>query len=100
MKKKMMVIMCSLLLAMPVLSFAKEKKAPDPSASAYEHANENARFERNQALFNYKVNKRNRAAKRLAEKEVAAAKKKEAAEAKKKAEEAQDKGEGQVKLRF
>ena len=94
MKKKIMVIVCSLLLAMPVLSFAQEKGEPNPNASAYEHANENARFKRNEEVFNNKANKKIRA-KRLTEKKA-----EEAAEAKKKAEEAQDKGEGQVKVRF
>lgn len=97
MRKKMMVIMCSLLLAMPVLSFAKdkeEKKEPDPNVSAYEHANEKAKFKRTKDEFNSKANKKIRA-KKLAEKKAA-----EAAEAKKKAEEAKDKGEGQVKVKF
>ncbi len=94
MRKKMMVIMCSLLFALPALSFAsRENKGPDPSVSAYEHANENAKFKRNQNLFNKKAYKKMRAEKR-AQKEAAKA------EAKKKAEEAQDKGEGQVKLKF
>ena len=94
MKKSIMVMMCSLLFAMFVYSFAEEKNGPDPSVSAYEHANENAKFKRSRALFNNKENQEIRA-QRLAEKEA-----KEAAEAKKKAEEAQDKGEGQVKVKF
>lgn len=86
-----MMIMCSLFLVMPVSSFADEKKAPGPNESAYEHADENARFKSNKKWFNSKERKRIRA-KRLAEKE--------AAETKKKAEEAQDKGEGQFKIKF
>ncbi len=94
MRKKIVVIMCALLLAMPVLSFSEKKNGPNPNASAYEHANENARFKRNGDVFNNKKNKAKRARK-LAKKKAAAA-----VEEKKKAEEAQDKGEGQVKLKF
>ncbi len=94
MKNKIMILICSLLLAMPVLSLAEEEKKLAPNASAYEHADENARFKRGWSWFNNKENKKIRAKRRaeLAEKE--------AAEAKKKAAEAQDKGEGQVKLKF
>lgn len=91
MKKKIMVMVCSLLLAMPVLSFAGKKKEPTPNVSAYEHANENAKFKRDGKVFNNKTNKKIRAKKRA---------KKEAVEEKKEAEEAQDKGEGQVKVKF
>ena len=91
MKKQIVVMLCSLLLSMPVLSFANEEKEPHPSASAYEHANENAKFKRDDVVFNNKANKAIRA-KKLA--------KKEAAEAKKKVDEVQDKGEGQFKVKF
>lgn len=94
MRRKIAVIMCSLLFAMPVLGFAMGKREPDPDISAYDYANENARFKRSEDRFNSKANKKIRA-KELAEKEAA-----EAAEAKKKAEEAQDKGEGQFKVKF
>lgn len=86
--------MCSLFLAIPILSFAKEKKQPNPGISAYEHANKNAKFKRSQEVFNSKAHKEIRA-QRLAEKKMA-----EAEEEKKKAEEAQDKGEGQIKVTF
>ncbi len=91
MKKKIMIIACSLLLVIPVLSFAKEKKEPNPNASAYEHANENAKFKRDGNTFNNKANKKGKA-KKQAEKELP--------EAKKKVETGQDKDEGQVKLKF
>lgn len=94
MQKKTMVIICSLMLAMTVLSFAKEKKEPGRNLSANELVNEKAKFKRTRSLFNNKANKEIRA-KRLAEKQAA-----EAEEAKKKVEEAQDKGEGQVKVQF
>ena len=91
MKKKIMVIMCFLLFTMPIFSFAKEKKEPNPSVSAYEHANENAKFKRDGGVFNNKAHKEIRA-KKLAEKK--------AKKAKKKVEDAQEKGEGQVKVKF
>lgn len=90
----MMVMMCFLLLAMAVISFAEEKKGPDPSISAYKYANENAEFKRSRDFFNNKANKEIRA-KKLAQKES-----EEAEENEKAQEEAQDKGEGQVKVRF
>ncbi len=91
MKKKMMIVMCSFFLGMPFLSFAEEKNGPNPSASAYEHANENAKFKRDGEVFNTKANKKIRAKKLT---------KKKKAQAKKKTEEAEDKGEGQVKVKF
>ncbi|MBF0385478.1 MAG: hypothetical protein HQL27_06360 [Candidatus Omnitrophica bacterium] len=94
MKKKMMAIMFSLLFAMPVLGLAEGKNGPKPSESAYKHADENAKFQRNRAVFNNKKNKIKRAKKRVKKKSVVEA------EAKKKIEEAQDKGKGQVKLKF
>ncbi len=81
MKKKIMVMMCFLLVAMPALA----------SLSTYERAHENARFKRDGEVFNNRAHKEIRA-KRRAEKE--------AKKAKKKVEEAQDKGEGQVKVKF
>ena len=86
-----MVIICSLLLAMPALSFAEEKKAPGPNATAYKYADEKARFNRNRDSFNSKAHKEIRARK-LAERKAKIAKKKEEA--------AQDKGEGQFKFKF
>lgn len=94
MKKKIMVMMCSLWLAMAVISFAEEKNGPDLSVSAYKYANENAEFKRNRDFFNNKANKEIRA-QRLAQKAAEEAEEKEKAE-----EEAQDKGEGQVKVMF
>ena len=94
MKKKMMVMMCSLWLAMAVISFAEEKTEPDPSVLGYKYANENAEFKRSRDFFNNKANKEIRA-QRLAQKESEEAEEKEKAE-----DEAQDKGEGQVKVRF
>lgn len=91
MKKKLMVMMCSLLLAASTLGFAQNKKQPHPSLSAYEHANENAKFKRDGNVFNNKTHKEIRV-KRLAEKE--------AKKAIKKVAEAQDKGEGRVKVKF
>ena len=69
MEKMIMVIMCSLLLMMPGVSFAKDKeqkKEISPNVSAYEHANEKAKFKRTKDKFNNKANKRIRA-KKLAE---------------------------------
>jgi hypothetical protein len=152
MKTKIVFILCFLLLALPVVSFAKkepnpnvsaeefikentktkrdqdelnkkvnkemiakkraEKKAaeaekktdeaaknasknrPNPHASAYEHANENAKFKRSGDVFNNKANKEIRA-KNRDEKEAV-----KAVEEKKKEEESHDKGEGQVKVKF
>lgn len=87
--KKIMVIMCSLLLGMPVLSLAEEKKDLAPDVLMYAYSNENAKFRHHRDLFNTKVDKGIRAQK-LAEKKAA----------KKKAQEAQDKGEGQISIRF
>jgi len=94
MKSRITVITFFLLFAAPVFSFAQEKNQPDVNMSAYEHANENAKFNRTRTLFYSKRQKDIRAkkAKRLAEEK--------AAEEKKKAEEAQDKGEGQFKIKF
>ena len=86
-----MVIMFSLLFAIPVLSFAQEKQSPDPKASAHEKANEKAKFKHEGDVYNNKAHKKIRAAKRS---------KKKTAAAKKKAAEVQDKGEGQVKVMF
>jgi len=91
MKTKIMVIMCALLLAMPVLSFAKEKGHTGPNIAAYEHANENAKFKRDQDLSNKTASIEIRA-KGLAENK--------AAEEKKKAEEAQDKSDGIFRVKF
>jgi len=89
-----MAIMCSLLLVMPAMSFAEKGEASKPSVSAYEHANEKARFKRSGEVFNSKANKKIRAKKRADKKIVEA--KKEA----KKDQDKQDKGEGQVKVKF
>lgn len=94
MKYKTIVIICSLLLAMPVLSFAEELRCPNPEVSPCVNAKANAKFKRTRALFNNKTNKKIRA-KELAEKKAA-----EAEAAKKKEEATQDKGEGQVKVQF
>ena len=76
---------------MPVLSFSGRNREPSPNLSAYQHANENARFKHNRYLFNNKMNERIKA-RELAEKK--------STQAKKKMEKAHDKGEGQVKVKF
>ncbi|OGX05908.1 MAG: hypothetical protein A2Z88_02395 [Omnitrophica WOR_2 bacterium GWA2_47_8] len=57
MKKMIMAIMCSLVLA-TLLSFTEEKKEPAPNVSADVHASENAEFKRNGDVFNNKANKK------------------------------------------
>jgi hypothetical protein len=94
MRKKIAVIICSLLFAVPVPGFAMGKREAGSDMPAYDHADEKARFKRSEDQFNSEVNK-NISAEKQAEKEAA-----EAAEARKKAEEAQDKGEGQFKVKF
>lgn len=91
MKQKIIVIMCSILFAIPVLSFAIGKNDLRPNKSAYEHANENAKFEREQDFFNQKVKEEIRA-KKLAEKEL-----RKATRAKKKAQALQKKRAWQLK---
>lgn len=83
MRKKIVVMLCLLLPAMPVLSLAEEKKQPDPGVSAYEHAKENAEFKRAQALFNTKADEEIMA-ERLAAKRAVEAKKEEGEEMRKK----------------
>jgi len=71
-----------------------KKQGANPSKTAYEQNQENAKFKRDEAVFNNKANTKIRA-KKEAKREVA-----DEVEAKKKVEEAQDKGEGQVKVKF
>ena len=78
MKRDAMIIGCTLVLALSVLSFTKEKKDSDPNMLVTEHANENVKFEHDQDLLNNETN----------------------TEDEKKAEEGQDKGEGQIKIKF
>jgi len=70
------------------------KKAPDPNASAYERANENARFKRSGEVFNNKANKKIRSRRRAEDRAA------ETVEEKKQEEEAQDDGYGQVDVKF
>ncbi len=94
MKKVMTVIVCSLLLSSPVLSFAEREAEPYLSLSAYQRADFNAKFIRDGEVFKNRKNKAIRAseARRLA--------KKEETEEIKKEEVAQDNGMGQFKLKF
>jgi len=94
MKGKIAIFTCFLLVAMAGFSFSQEQEESRPDMSAYEHANENAKFKRTWSFFNNKANKEMRA-KRLAEQEA-----EEAAKVKKKMEEDEDKGEGQFKMKF
>ncbi|MFA5059197.1 MAG: hypothetical protein WC676_01020 [Candidatus Omnitrophota bacterium] len=91
MKKKIMVIGCCLLFSVSVLGFARNEKSPRPNMSAYEHANEKAKFKRTRDEFNSKKNKEIRAEK-IAEKEVIKEEKKKEA--------SQDNGKGQFKVKF
>lgn len=75
MKYKVIAIMFSLLLTMPVLSFAEDKNLPEPNTSAYEKAYENAKFKSEEYLFLKQLNKEFREKKR-AEKKAAKAEKK------------------------
>ncbi|MFA6378432.1 MAG: hypothetical protein WCX16_01440, partial [Candidatus Omnitrophota bacterium] len=59
--------------------------------SAYEHANENAKFKRSESMYNNKENKELRAKWKN---------EKKTAEAKKKVEDAAYKSEGQVNVKF
>ena len=59
MNKRILIFLGSVLLAVPTLCFAKEhgnsgNGSPHPNQSAYEHANENARFKRDE---NWKADK-------------------------------------------
>jgi hypothetical protein len=90
MKKKIMVMFCSLLLATSVLGFAQEKKLQH-NLSEYEQASENAKIKKSLNVYNSRANKIIRA-KELAEKK--------AEEEKKKVDDAQYKSEGQVNVKF
>ena len=84
MNKRIIIFLVSVLLATPTICFAKKGsnnggKGPHPSQSAYEHANKNARFKRDE-IWN-------------ADKET----KKEAAKIKRKEEKAQKKAERKAK---
>ena len=93
MKNKITVFLCAFILAMPTLSFAKDKKGP--SASAYKHANEHASFKRD---ANWKEQKKTKKAAEQAkrdakkrEEKVREAAKKEKKKAKEKADELMEK---------
>lgn len=68
MKKKIMVIVCFLLLATPILSFAQDKKGPSPGLSADERAKGKTALKRSNDSYNNKTNKATRRAKRRAKK--------------------------------
>ncbi len=57
MKNKIMVMMCSGLLAISALSFADDKKVTGPHALAGERADEKATFNHDQNIYNDKTNK-------------------------------------------
>jgi len=90
MQKKMMIIVCSLLVAFPALSFAEEKKVPVPSVSAKEQADVSAELKQVD-LSNSETNQEIRAKK---------LDKKETAKEIKKTEEVQNKDDGQFKVKF
>jgi hypothetical protein len=65
MKNKIMIIMCWGLLAISALSFADDKQAPPPQATAGELVKEKATFDHSQEIYNDKANKDIRAKKSL-----------------------------------
>ena len=69
MKNKIMIIVCSGLLAISALSFADDKQDTAPQATAGELAKEKATFNHNQDTYNDKANKNIRA-KKLVDKKL------------------------------
>ena len=90
MKNKIMIIVCSGLLAISALSFADDKQETAPQATAGELAKEKATFNHNQDIYNDKANKNIRAEK-LGDK-----KSKSKARDKKKVQDEQEKKNGLV----
>lgn len=76
MKKKIMVITCALLLAAPILSFAKDKKEPKPPLSANEYAHDKASLKRSNDLDKNEAHKSARRAKKRADEKAETAQKK------------------------
>lgn len=71
MKKKIMAIACALLLAAPILSFAKDKKESKPPLSANEYAHDKASLKSSNNADKNEAHKAARRAKRRAEKKAA-----------------------------
>lgn len=87
MKNKIVIVMCSFLLGMPVLSLAEEPKSPDFSVLAPEQATEKEKFKSDEKVLNNRTDKEIKA-EELAEQKAEKAQQKE--------NEAQDQGEGNV----